>query len=535
MCGIVAGIGKGGKCLIDNVLDGLISVLSRGYDSWGIIGYNTKKKKQPTIRRHLGYDIKKDNLFPLCNLVMGHVRWSTHGKPTLENTHPIPSENLSVYVVHNGTVSNYHDLKRILEDTGVELNTKTDTEIIANCIERDIPLDRIEGDNSFVYWDKREPNQLSIICNGQPLYINYNFPYFVVSDPISFPSHVKTYYKLEKGFFGHLTIDDIYTNKMNRGDMFSREDNPKIEKNIGYRMLYEIKEQANLKNSDIPLNPYKTVLYGCGSSYNAALFASKWCAYNRVEYSTELEMDDYDNYIGISQSGETYDTIKATERLLDNEKSVKIITNNVESTLAKLVGPQNVYKIGAGRELAVASTKTFLGSCLKFTKTSSTFFDKVKEVSQRVFLETPKQIKKNALIFGSGICYPIALEAALKFKEVSYIHAEGMLASELKHGPIALIDDSTISYFIIPQQRDYRLVNNIREIRTRGGYIICVCHPKDKEVKELADEVVEIEEENTMEFALLSAIAFQLLAYYQAIRGGINPDRPRSLAKSVTV
>lgn len=518
MCGIAAYVGKDNA--FDFISQALVKMEYRGYDSYGIkIG--TEEHKD------LGAPSESMPKFMEGNVGIGHTRWATHGEVSLKNCHPVTY--MGCHIVHNGTVENteHHRIRQRGNYT-----TDTDTEIIACELYRDIKLnvDKLDGLGSFVAMVD-SVRGLIVHRGSSPLYYQEGR---IASDLRAFEGKV---YVIPKNT--HVQIDEDFQVPE---EWKSVDVDKEKEENIDCYMKHEILSQSeiikDLELSNVKIPKTRVKLVACGSSYYAAMMAAYFmntrCDYDATAvYATEFVFTAHeDAIVFISQSGETKDVIDALKSVIENSKSWKshltgkhqklpicILQNKKESTLSQYCDYCKTIDIGVGLEVGVAATKTFTATVLQLcamagmeidlNKISSDFSAKpdynVGEVSKRV------NKYSNVLILGSDEYYPIALEAALKLKEVAYIHAEAMPADEIKHGPIALIDEDTIS--IVIGDSTNSLLNNVNQIESRGGAVIRMIN-------------------NGLWETLFD---LQLLSCEVALLRGLNPDKPRNLAKTVTV
>ena len=515
MCGIAAYIGKGNA--FDFISQALIKMEYRGYDSYGIrIGAEEYKV--------LGAPSDTMPDFIEGNIGIGHTRWATHGEVSIKNCHPVTY--MGCHVVHNGTVENLE-----LHKTRQRGNytTDTDTEVIACELFRNIQtsVDTLDEVGSFIAM-LDSVSGLVVHRGSSPLYYQDGK---IASDLRAFEGKV---YVIPKNT--HLLINEKF--KVPK-DWRSVDVNEEKEQNIKCYMKHEIFSQSeiikHLKLTETRIPKTRVKLVACGSSYYAAMMAAYFmntqATYDATAvYATEFVFTGHeDAIIFISQSGETKDVIDALSSVINSSKSWKsyltgrheqlpiyILQNKKESTLSQFCDYCKTIDIGAGLEIGVAATKTFTATVLQLCSIAGLEVDlnsisfSVKNAKQTDTLARIINMYDNVLILGSGEFYPIALEGALKLKEVAYIHAEAMPADEIKHGPIALIDGGTIS--IVIGDIDNKIENNVKQIESRGGRVIRLDGG-------LWETLVEL----------------QHLSCEVALLRGLNPDKPRNLAKTVTV
>tara|TARA_B100001029_G_C15057591_1_gene455646 strand:- start:101 stop:1939 length:1839 start_codon:yes stop_codon:yes gene_type:complete len=611
MCGIVGYVGKQNG--IDIVLKGLKILEYRGYDSAGLsyvknnrIRIIKKKGKVAELEK-----LVKQNYSE--NIVIGHTRWATHGKPNNINAHPHISMNGKLAIVHNGVIENYDSIKAQLSQHGYKFKSETDTEILINLIEYiqkeencsltnavSQALTHIVGAYSIVIIDADNPKKIVVAKKGSPLLIGIGKDeYFIASDASPFLSFTKKVVYLDDG-----EVAEINNSKLSVITSNNQIKTPHIKKlNIelaeiekgGYDtfMLKEIFEQPKairdtlrgriiLQKNEIKLRGLnecaekfkqakRIIILGCGTSWHAGLVAEYIIeGLTRipveVEYASEFRYRDpiiYKNdiVIAFSQSGETADTLSALKLAKEKGAVLYGVCNVVGSAISRLVNVGTFTH--AGPEIGVASTKAFttqivvsillgLGIAkLKRTITTKDFNSLSKELNsihkkmEATLIDCDKKIKKiaekyknakNALYLGRGLSFPVALEGALKLKEISYIHAEGYPGAEMKHGPIALIDQNMPTIIIATNRKNYeKIFSNAQEVKARNGKIIAIVSEKDSQISKIADHVIRVPETNYYLSPLINTIPLQLFSYYTASYRGCDVDQPRNLAKSVTV
>jgi len=576
MCGILGYLGLRNGTLI--VHEGLKALAYRGYDSWGMAIQNSGM----TIQRGIGDISKTEPASIQSNKVIGHTRWATHGGVTEANAHPHTNADKTIAVVHNGIIENYVSIKAELEKDGYVFLSQTDTETIPHLIDSYMRkgasfkeafkqmLEKIEGSYAILATHAND-STLHFAKNGSPLVLGLGQnEYFVSSDILSFLPHTKVVMHLEDGDYGRVSNTiEIYNN----GKLATRQPSTahwdvEIAKKGDYPhfMIKEISEQPLtirkslnqtpelIKQTAFLLQNASTVfLVGCGTSYNAcATSAYQFSKSGKQttpvlgsEFAQQLPfIDKKSAVIAVSQSGETADIIDSVKATKERGGTVIAIVNVPSSTLARMADV--VIPINSGPELCVLSTKAYTGQLailftLAFTlqgKNNNILVEAadstlhVLKQHQQTMPELAKKIANAKSIFtiGRGILSQIAREAALKIKEVSYLHAEGMPAGELKHGSIALIEEGTPVIVFADNETRALTTSNAMEVKARGAFVIGV----DSKPNPAYDFHIQIPDLDAAT-PILSILPIQLLAYYLALERGCDPDKPRNLAKSVTV
>ena len=587
MCGIVGY--KGSKVAHKVILDSLRTLDYRGYDSWGIA---VAGNPSISVVKQIGMIGDAEDLidFKDSTLGIGHTRWATHGEVTEINSHPHLSSDGSVAVVHNGIIENYQELKEGLKKKGYVFKSDTDTEVIPLLIE-----DFLKQGNSFEDSFRKAILILEgsyaliaihkdfdmMICarKDSPIVIGVgDGEHFVASDAPAFINHTNKVIFLDN-YEMAVFNSDIKVCCLKTGDILDKKieviewDVEQAKKgDFKHYMLKEISEQKDtifkaiqqddnvLQNiADTINDSYGTFFIASGSSYNAALSASYTFSKIARKHINVVDSSEFPNYehfltpqtlmITVSQSGETADVMDAVK--VAKKKGVKIlsIVNVMGSSLMR--SSDHTLLMNAGPEICVLSTKSYTSQLSLLTLLAYACVgrldegkDLLRSVANHVAdLTDPKTLlgvvelasklsdKEHIYVIGRGQSYPTALEAALKIKEVSYIHAEGFAGGTLKHGPIALIEKDTPCIVFVPDDETRKdVLSNAMEIKSRGGYIIGVSD-RDNEIFDYFVKVPDV----SLASPICGIIPIQVLSYYLAVLRGCNPDRPRNLAKSVTV
>ncbi len=591
MCGIIGYTGK--EQALPLILGGLERLEYRGYDSAGIAllenGKLIVEKRVGKIRELVKslwgkpYQGKTG---------IGHTRWATHGEPSSQNAHPHTDSKGEFAVVHNGIVENYAELREELKKEGVKFSSDTDTEVIAHLVAMNYRGDLLEavletvkklkGAFAFAVITTKEPNRVVGVKEGSPLVVGVGEgESFIASDIPAILPYTKRVITLNDGEVADITpegvnIYDFQGNPVTKEITVVPWDIISAEKG-GFKhfMLKEIYEQPKAVGDTIrglisgedefclSLKDFRRILIiACGTSYHAGLVGKFWLEKftgvpTEVVYASEFRygdfpVDDRDLILGISQSGETIDTKFAINYAKDRGAKTLSIVNVVGSSIDR----ESDYTLHthAGPEIGVAATKTFTAqlAALYYLSVCShgererliedllrvpALIEKTLEGAEEVDRVADKYEKsKDFLYLGRYLNYPIALEGALKLKEISYIHAEGYPAGEMKHGPIALIDESMPVVVLAPQDRVYeKVIANIEEVRTRKGIVISVGFEGDSKVRDLSRDYISVPKAGEDITPFLTVVPLQLLAYNIANRLGLDVDQPRNLAKTVTV
>jgi glutamine---fructose-6-phosphate transaminase (isomerizing) len=609
MCGIVGYIGE--KPSASLLLEGLKKLEYRGYDSAGIALLDDDGEIQTRrTEGKLSRLIEEFQTNP-CDgtLGIGHTRWATHGKPSETNAHPHRAG--AVVVVHNGIIENYLELRDQLQAKGRVFLSDTDTEIIAHLIDLyradastladavRVALKQVRGSYAIGVICKDDPSFLIGAKKASPLVVGIGkAEYFIASDIPPLLDHTREMVFLEDEEMVVLQRDGYEITTLS-GEPVRRASThitwtPMMAEKGGFKhfMLKEIHEQpraitdtirgrivgrnreiyfADIGIDEATLKKVKRVsLVACGTSWHAALIG-KFMLEGLCRVPCEVDLASEFRYrdpilskqtlfTAISQSGETADTLAATEEATQKGALTLGICNVVDSSLARKC--QGVLYTHAGPEISVASTKAFstqVAALYLLSLYLGRIQGRIPDRSMEGYLTELKKLPllvedalsreksveaiarkyshhQDFLYLGRGIHYPVALEGALKLKEISYIHAEGYPAGEMKHGPIALIDEDCPTVVLLPRNELYeKVLNNLEEVKAREGKVIAVVNYADTEAEKLADDLLYVPESSPYLNPILMTVPLQLLAYHIAVIKGTDVDQPRNLAKSVTV
>lgn len=607
MCGIVGYIGNRSATPI--VVKGLRSLEYRGYDSAGIASIDNGEAqlfKQSGRVDKLEAAIDKSSLN--APLAIGHTRWATHGLPTTFNSHPHSNTDKTIFVVHNGIIENYQEIKTKLQSQNYKFLSETDTEVIPHLIDYYLKsstsfedalkkaLRDLKGAYAIAAITTKEPGKMFAARLSSPLVIGVGKKeHLLASDPTALMEHTKKVIFLDDYDVAVITSKKVTVHNLKKGRMAERTaellDYDNQEALLGdfpNFMLKEIFEapatirSATLGRTIASKNLVKLgglesvtsqleyidrlVIVACGTSYYAGL-VGEYLIEELAGIPVEVQLASEFKYrnepfsrstaiLAVSQSGETADTIAALKKVEDYGVLRLGVVNAVGSTISRITDA-GVY-CHAGPEQAVASTKAFIAQvtvlmqiALRLADSSSKQYKAIlKELDAlpakaQAVLDQADEIKKIALKYkdyrdflfiGRTYSYPAALEGALKLKEISYIHAEGYASGEMKHGPLAMIDENFPTLAIATNSPMLeKAYSNIQEIRARKGPVVAIATKGNKAIKKHADDVIYVPESLEQTSLILSTMVTQLFAYYIAEAKGLNVDRPRNLAKSVTV
>lgn len=603
MCGIFGYVGS--RTAEPILIDALRTLEYRGYDSAGIFvpGYGAVKAAGPI-----------DSLASKITETIGgssgiaHTRWATHGEPTEANAHPHHGQVGRVWIVHNGIIENYRELKDELRERGVGLETETDTEVLAKVIEGlytgsletavRMALQNVQGTYGLAVMSADNPSEMVVARMGSPIVVGVGTDgNYVSSDPSALMKHTKDVIYLEDGEMAVISKSTYHVSTI-RGE--KKEKRPErldwdaeVAQKAGFEhfMLKEIFEAPDVilnstrgrllpQQGKVKLGGLEPVLgklaglnrlqiVGCGSAYFAGQVGRYLLEeYARIPVDVELASeyryktnhpDPNSAVLAISQSGETADTLASIRTAKEHQLLTLGVVNVVGSTIARETDA-GVYN-HAGPEVAVASTKAFISQLtvmalwavligrergmdketgVALVKAMQDLPDALKQV-----LGQAQAIKKvaekyaafrDAIFIGRKFHTPIAYEGALKLKEVAYIHAEAYAGGELKHGPIAMLDKDFPVIALAPQDDVYgKMVSNIEEVKARKAPVLALGSEGDTELAELIDDFIAIPKVHPIVQPIVTTVPLHLLSYYVGVAKGYNVDRPRNLAKSVTV
>ena len=608
MCGIVGYVGH--REVVPLLMDGLRRMEYRGYDSAGVVAILDGELQTAKAEGKLDRLKEKLEKHPLAGQYgLGHTRWATHGPPSERNAHPMVDSRGRLALIHNGIIENFLPLKKRLISEGWSFSSDTDTEVVANLISSYLNGDlreavaravrELEGMYAFaVVTVATEGQEIVAARQGPPLVIGLcQGEQFLASDPSALLVHTKDVVFLENGDLARLTpagveISDREGKPVQRPVQHLTWDPIQAEKG-GYKhfMLKEIHEQTqavqdtfagrvDFENArilfdtiEIPEDELRQIerihILACGTSWHAGLIGKFLIEHIarvpvEVDYGSEYRYrdpiaNDKVLAVGISQSGETADTLSAMEAARECGARLFTVCNVLGSQATRI--SEGVIYTHAGPEIGVASTKAFTTQLvalyllalyfrqLRTGEVERHYLDDLARLPHAVDEVIRRQEKpmadlakkyhraENFLYLGRGINYPIALEGALKLKEISYIHAEGYPAGEMKHGPIALIDEDmpVVAIATGSDQIFEKVKSNMQEVNARDGVVIALSDRDEEELGGIADELIEVPTVSPLLQPIVNVIPLQLLAYFTGLRRGADVDQPRNLAKSVTV
>ncbi len=613
MCGIIGYIGKANAVPI--LLDGLSRLEYRGYDSAGVAvlekNGHIALRKSVGVLHHLVDSLERTPLSG--HLGIGHTRWATHGKPSEENSHPHWDCTHSIFVVHNGIIENFQELKDELSAKGHRFSTETDTEVISHLVEEELRggaadlvtavrlcLKKARGAYALGIIRTQDPHLLVAARQGSPLVLGIGKnETFIASDAMAILHRTRNIVYLEDGRIAAIDLKKVkildkkgkvYPMKVHKVDWeYEAADKGSYEK----FMAKEIHEQPQIIEQTLerraPDNSDKIVLedisltkkqarkisriaiVSCGTAYYAGL-AGKYLLENSLSIPVEVEsasefryrprkfLDPHTLLVLVSQSGETADTLASLRAAKSKGCRVLSIVNAIGSSIAR--ESDDLIYTHAGPEIAVASTKAYTAQLLAFhlltlhlgalraeiglAHTKNVLKELRRVPDQiRALLQQESRIEaiaqkhyraKSIFYLGRGFNYPTALEAALKTKEIAYTHAEGYAAGELKHGPIAMIDPDFPVVCLCTRSATYeKMISNIKEVEARSGKIILLASESDSKIRSLAEDVIYVPDATEEISPILNIVPLQLFSYHIARIKGCDIDKPRNLAKSVTV
>ena len=622
MCGIVAILGK--ENFQEPIIQGLTLLKSRGYDSCGVCYVEKgelKTIKYASINTHNSLEILEKEIeksSPQSKIAIAHTRWATHGNVSDKNAHPHSDNKNRISVVHNGIIETSQELKKELKNLGYIFNSQTDTEVISVMVGYNLDqgfsmeiaientLQRLSGTWALVFIHRDYPNKIWLTRNGSPLLLGMDDEYIMIaSEQIAFGNYIKKYIVLDNHDILEISKGDDnkiqYSKSIHRYTMNNKV-HSEIELspiNLGYPhwMLKEISEQSESiiraisnggriesnicvklggldSNSQRLMDLNHIILLGCGTSYHSGLWSldifktldifDTVSIYDGSEFNIkDIPKKGKTGVILITQSGETKDLHRCIQIAKDFDLITIGVVNVVDSMIARET-ECGVY-LNAGREVAVASTKSFTNQCIVlsmiavwFSQKRGTSIEKRKKIIMdlrnlsfqmerliNLCIEPGSIIQKimknigeeqSMFLLGKGQTHAIALESSLKIKEISYIHAEGYSSSSLKHGPLALIKPRLpIVLLNIDDEYKDKNMNCYQEIKARNAYIIHITNCVEDKENDDENSISLIIERNYTFGGLLANVAMQILSYYLSLKKGNNPDFPRNLAKVVTV
>ena len=607
MCGIIAAASNRnvGKLLVQ----GLHKMEYRGYDSAGIaLHQDDGIAHLRTLGKVQLLEEKMISEKPKSKLGIAHTRWATHGEPSETNAHPHKSQD-SIYIVHNGIIENYVQLKEDLKQSGYEFSSQTDSELIAHLLDHHInqgqsmvdamyaAKEKLEGAYAIAAIDIKDSTNLVIARNKSPLLIGIGTDeMFAASDPLAIAQQTNDFIFLEDGDVAEISANTYkifdeskkeVVREITRIDISAEASSKGEYRHYMEKEIYEQPEAVSntidgriggedvldnifgLGSSDLFSKVRRIQIVACGTSLHAGRVAANWFSSIaelpcQIDYASEYRyrnphVDEKSLLVTISQSGETADTLAALNYAKEKDYlSTLTICNVPTSSLAR--ESDFSFFTNAGPEIGVASTKAFTTQlaalmllALSLAKSRNlnpklrgrvvqalrllpeTIAEALNTKEQMIEIAPDIANKDNALFLGRGIFYPIAKEGALKLKEISYIHAEAYPAGELKHGPLALIDENMPVIALAPESEiAEKLISNLEEVKARGGTLyVCADPSVNMDVK--SGKLIHMPECDFFMSPIVYNIPLQILSYEVALLRGTDIDQPRNLAKSVTV
>ena len=612
MCGIVGYIGK--KSALDILLEGLTNLEYRGYDSAGIAVSVNDKVEVYKAEGKLSNLKNKVNLerdyIKQSKIGIGHIRWATHGAPTTTNAHPHSCNCGKLAVVHNGIIENYKELREKLEKNGCTFRSQTDTETIAHLVASKfaetkdlteavrLATKEIEGAYALAVIHQDVKDTIVATRRNAPLLVGVGEgEYYLASDVPAIIKYTKKaiyiddnqiitmtpesikYIDADKNILEpkveHLPWEPVALSKMGYKHFMLKEihEQPDVVRNVLSGKLRAIDENIRLDEVTLDKEKLKVLnriqIVACGTSLHAAMIG-KYLIEDLCGIPVDVEpasefiyrrtiTDKNTLVIGVSQSGETADTITAIRQAKALSSHILIVTNRPDSTMAREA--DSLIPVNAGIEVSVAATKSYMAQVISFYLLAI-YMAEVKETDTKILTEIKHELimlpqkleeilankesiqacarkfanSKDFIFIARGINFPTALEGALKLKEISYINATGYTAGELKHGPIAMLDESMPVLSILMSGKVYeKILSNSEEAKARNARMIALTDSTYEKLNDLFESIIKVPQINEIVSPTLAIVPLQLLAYYIAEFLGKDVDQPRNLAKSVTV
>ncbi len=626
VCGIVGYVGA--KPALEVVMDGLRRLEYRGYDSAGVAlvadgeMFSEKRAGKLSCLEVALKESSSGGDLPMSTTGIGHTRWATHGAPTDRNSHPHLGAEGRVAVVHNGIIENFAGLRAELESKGLEMESDTDTEVVAQLLEVEMTKSakgsggaktkdlteamqavcrRLDGAFTLVAACRSQPDTVVAARRNSPLVVGLGVgENFLASDVAAFIDHTRNAMELGQNqvvtikpdsvqvtdFVGrpadgrHYHVDwDASAAEKGGYDYFMLKEIAEQPKAVADTLLGRFSREGRLQLDEMRLSDEelraidKVIIVACGTAFHAGLLA-KYAIEHWTRIPCEVELASEFRYrdpildrdtlvIAISQSGETMDTLMALRHARQQRAKVLAISNTNGSTIPR--ESDAVVYTHAGPEIAVASTKAFLTQIVachliglylaqvrgtKFGDEISATYTQLERVPDAISqvlsnvepmraLARELSTARSVLFLGRHVGYPVALEGALKLKELAYMHAEGFAAGELKHGPIALVEKGLPVFVVVPPRARRvlhdKVLSNIAEIRARGARTIVLAEEGDEEVRSYADDLISLPKVSTLLQPLVATVPLQVFSCEMATVRGHDVDQPRNLAKSVTV